>query len=672
MNKLIVIIFLLCSIATFSQELVVPLDHGWTFRKTGSIHWMQASVPGTVHYDLLQNKQIPDPFWGTNEPSSYWVDSSDWEYQTIIDVSKELFDKKQIDLVFDGLDTYADVYLNKKKILSCNNMFRQWVVNARPFLRQGKNTLLIKFRSALTETNLAARAALPDRYPDNNRVFARKAAFQFGWDWGPRMVGAGIWQPVWIDAYNHSSERMRRQGMLDYANGSRKTKIELVQEPDSIGRSFYFRINGKNIFAKGANWIPASIYLPSVSASDYRRLLTMVKDANMNMLRVWGGGVYESDVFYDICDELGIMVWQDFMFANSMYPANDSMLANIRKEVNYQVKRLRHHPCIVLWCGNNEISEAWHNWGWQEQFNITGHASAKIWSEYTKLFHDSLPVWIHANDPTRPYIPGSPMHGWGRPKSYTEGDSHFWGLWWGLQGWEVVRDKTGRFVSEYGMQSMPNRGSVQQYYPPLERAQYSPAVNAHQKANDGFSKLNHYLREYFIDSSGLATLPFEDYCYLTQCLQYYVLKNVIALHRSREPYNMGSLLWQMNDCWPVTSWSITDYDRTPKAGWYAAKLAFSDEFSKAVDSIIPKQLKMLQPNIEINKISDSSLQIKSKQLAKFVYLYLPERDLYLSDNYFDLQPGETKELVLKDSKLTDELFQKIRYTSLFDVLKSVR
>ncbi len=665
--KRIFIYLLLCSSYVHAQNIVQEISANWQFSKMGANQWHNASVPGTVHTDLLKNKLIPDPFYRDNEKKLQWIDSANWEYRVSFNINDSIFNKKNIDLVFDGLDTYADVLLNEKPVLEADNMFRQWTVNIKPYLVKGKNKLRIIFWSAKMVTAGEAIKILPVVLPDNNRVYARKAQFQFGWDWGPTFIGAGIWKKIWIDAYDYISTLSNIQAERDKLNAAREINTQLVQLPDSGGMSFCFQKNGRPFYAKGANWIPANIFLPELQRKDYKKLLQLAKDANMNMLRVWGGGIYESDDFYDICDSLGIKVWQDFMFAGGMYPGDAHFLENVRQEIKYQIERLRHHPCIILWCGNNEIDEAWHNWGWQQQFNIHGKDSVKIWRDYLDLFNDSLRTWVNEYDCSRPYIESSPLHGWGDEESFHEGDSHYWGLWWGLEDWETFNNKTGRFVSEYGMQSMPSMNTITRYTDITDRNPNSKIIKAHQKASDGFKKLNHYLVRYFIDSAKLSKLSLEDYSYLTQCMQAYILKNSIAIHRSKYPYNMGTLLWQLNDCWPVTSWSIVDHTMQPKAAWYSVKKAYSDEATNITDSIIPKKLLLSKPVFTIEQTSETTFSITSNATAKYVYINLGNATANLSDNYFDMIAGERRELGLKNGKLPDLKLNKPVIRSLYDI-----
>ena len=386
------------------------------------------------------------------------------------------------EITFQSIDYQIDI--NLKGVMYGTKV-------ASNILKKTGNVLRIVFFSAKNKVDSIAKKELPIILPDNPRVYARKAQYHFGWDWGPTFVTCGIWKKIKLEGWNGVKIKPTYTPI--------ENNVKLIQQKDSTGTSFYFEKSGKPIYAKGANWIPADVFLPRLKKEDYRKILQSAKDAHMNILRVWGGGVYEADEFYDLCDSLDIMVWQDFMFAGGMIPGDDPFFNSVREEVKYQIERLRKHPCIVLWCGNNEIDEAWHNWGWQGQFNLHGSDSAGVWHDYKRMFLDSLPKWANEFDGSRPYISTSPMHGWGRKESLTEGDSHYWGLWWGLEDWEIFEAKTGRFVSEYGMQAMPNMNTIKYFTDPADRYLNSPAIKAHQKATNGFEKIDHYLLRYFID-----------------------------------------------------------------------------------------------------------------------------------------------------------------------------
>jgi len=655
---LLLIIGLSLAFKVNAQVSSQKLTTNWSFQEQDDAKWYPAKVPGEVHVDLMANKLIPDPFYRDNEKKLQWIENENWDYKSTFSVLSDVFKKQHVELVFDGLDTYADVYLNGKLILQANNMFRQWKIDVKKVLKLKDNKLLIRFRSAQNTVDSLAKADVPFIIPDNPRAYVRKAQFHFGWDWGPKLTGCGIWKEVRLEGYN---QKPTEKPFVPPVN------VELVQQPDEKGTSFYFKIDGKPVYMKGANYIPSDAFVTRMSKNDYRKMLLMAKDANMNMLRVWGGGIYESDDFYDLCDSLGIHVWQDFMFAGAMVPGDKAFFDNVREEVKYQVKRLRHHKSIVLWCGNNEIDEAFNRWGWQNQFRIPPKDSAKLWNDYTRLFRDSIPKWLKEVDGSRPYISSSPKYGWGVKNSFTEGDSHYWGVWWGNEDFEAFENKTGRFVSEYGMQAMPNYSSILKFTQPQDRYLFSEILKHHQKAGNGFDKLNIYLKNYMIHSAKISKLSVEDYTYLTQCVQYYGFKNMILIHRSKAPYNMGTLLWQLNDCWPVASWSITDYyDRAPKAAWYAVKEAYRDDVKPERDVVKPKDLKLTNPKITY-RIKGNQIILKSSSFAKYVFVDIANYRGKLSDNYFDLEVGKEKVITFdqKDSKAKTVV---VKLKSLWEVI----
>ena len=404
-------------------------------------------MPGDVHLDLLANKLIPEPFYRDNEAKLQWIQDADWEYRTSIDAAPALLARRHIDLVFEGLDAYAEVYLNSQKILVADNMFREWRVDVKPYLKAGANELLVVFPSPIkTAQKIALTDAWHGQTPAQDKTYLRKAAYEYGWDWGPTFVTSGIWRPArleaWDDAriadfYPHvrdvnsslarvdaeldvvSSVSTKATIALDYKEGSQSAQLKQtvnlvpgnnhlvlpveIQNPhlwypagygaqpiyiwsaklsvdgkaadqasrktglrsivlrrdlDQWGRSFELVVNGIPVFAKGADVIPFDSFPSRVTTAQYRRILQSARDANMNMIRHWGGGYYETDEFYDICDELGIMVWQDFMFGNDWQPGPYWFRENIEKEAEDQVTRLRNHPSIVVWCGNNETEES--------------------------------------------------------------------------------------------------------------------------------------------------------------------------------------------------------------------------------------------------------------------------------------------------------------------------
>lgn len=538
-----------------------PLNRGWTFCEVGNKNKFKAEVPGTIHTDLLRHHLIPDPFFRDNENKVQWVSQKTWDYETSFKLREDELRSDSIWLRFDGLDTYAEVWLNDSLILKSENMFRTYWISVSQIL-SSHNNLRVRFYPADSIANAKALHALPMVRPcENNRHYVRKAQYHFGWDWAPKLTTCGIWKEVALVFGAREEERK-----------SNYSAVKLVQQNDSIGQSFYFTVNGKPTFMKGANWIPADVFLPRVTREDYRNLLLAAKEANFNMLRVWGGGIYENDYFYDLCDSLGIYVWQDFMFAGAMYPGDKDFLSNVENELRDNILRLRKHPCIVLWCGNNEINEAWNNWGWQKQFNISTTDTILLFKEYIMLFHELIPSILKELDPGRDYIPSSPLYGWGREKSMTHGDSHYWGLWWGMHPIDTMKSKIPRFMSEYGMQAMPSIKSIKEYTYLEDLDLDSEVMKVHQKFNRGYQPIQDYLKmEHLPDSS------FRQFVESSQELQSKALEVSIKSQLRSNGRCMGTLFWQFNDCWPVCSWSVIDYYGRKKKAYFTVQREYADK-----------------------------------------------------------------------------------------------
>jgi len=347
--------------------------------------------------------------------------------------------------------------------------------------------------------------------------------------------------------------------------------LEVVTEPDSIGESFFVRVNGVPVFAKGANYIPLDHFTPRVGPAEYRAMFEAATAANMNMLRVWGGGIYEDDRFYDLADEYGVLLWQDFMFAIGMFPGDSAFLANVRHEAEDNVRRLRNHPSLALWCGNNEIDEAWHNWGWPRQYGYTPAQQAEVWGTYQRIFDGILPDVVAAEDPGRFYWPSSPSIGWGHPESLTQGDSHYWGVWHGGEPFEIFRERLPRFMSEFGFQAYPDMTTIDAFAPPEDRSLDSPVMQAHQKGSRGNERIVEYMRPWYPEPK-----DFPSFVYLSQLLQAEGMKIAFEAQRVAKPRTMGTLYWQLDDTWPVVSWSSRDYFGRWKAMHYVARAAFAD------------------------------------------------------------------------------------------------
>jgi beta-mannosidase len=636
----------------------------------GKSAWSNATVPGTVHADLLRNKMIEDPFYGLNEKQIQSLENEDWEYKTTFEIDKKHFSQKHIELHFDGLDTYAKVYVNDSLVLSSDNMFRTYSIDVKRFLKVGNNDLYVLFESAVKKGKVLA-SQIPYTLPGGEKVFTRKAQYQYGWDWGPRFVTCGIWKSVYLSYWNemkiesfhhcikelndsiakiqfvtkilsdkdqdvgvmlfsdsktHRLTELEAKKLSDrpilesfekkylkkginfdtsyyiihhpelwWCNGFGKAKlysftmsilkdfkandskninvglrkIELVQQKSLTGSSFYFKLNGIPVFMKGANYIPQDNFIPRVTAEEYKNVVAQAKNANMNMLRVWGGGVYADNKFYKECDEQGILVWQDLMFACAMYPGDQNFLDNVNEEIKQQVSRIQDHACLALWCGNNEVDEGWKNWEWQKEFKYTTTDSLKIWNDYQKLFQDLIPKVIKESGSEIAYWPSSPSIGWGHPESLKQGDSHYWGVWWGNEPFENYTIKIGKFMSEYGFQSLPEISTFRKIAPESDLDLNSDIVKSHQKNAKGFTTIQTYMERDF-----KVPQKFEDYIYVSQLLQARGMQIAIEAHRSAKPYCMGTLMWQLNDCWPVTSWSMIDWYNNKKAIYYSTRNLF--------------------------------------------------------------------------------------------------
>lgn len=351
--------------------------------------------------------------------------------------------------------------------------------------------------------------------------------------------------------------------------------LEIVREKDSLGTSFYVLLNGVPIFMKGANYIPQDNFQNRVSAERYENTVGSAARANMNMLRVWGGGIYEEDLFYELCDRYGILVWHDMMFACAMYPADEEFLKNVRQEVVENISRIRNHASIALYCGNNENEIGWHTWGWKQLYSPATQAAYE--SSMHTLFHEVIPAAVREADPMRYYHYSSPTGGLNNV-SPNEGDTHYWGVWHGKEPFEAFEENVSRFVSEYGFQSYPQLSSVEKFTQQNDRDLHSPVMLAHQRCmadgrrdkEYGNTLIQTYLERYF-----RTPKDFSSYLYASQVLQAEGVRKAIEAHRKSMPLCMGSLFWQIDDCWPVASWSSIDYYGEWKALQYVARKAYA-------------------------------------------------------------------------------------------------
>lgn len=607
-----------------------------------------ASVPGCVHTDLMAAGLLPDPYLDRNELEVDWVGRQTWRYSTSFDWADEGFDN--VDLVFMGLDTVATVVLNGVEIASTRNMHRSYRSPVKHLLAAAANTLSVTFGSAWEFAEQARRFSgdLPNSYPSPFN-FIRKMACNFGWDWGPSLVTAGIWRPVGLSTWSSAritrirplvtvvgdegvarfrldltgadgrapTERVTvRAHVGDHAAevegsvGQREVDVEvrvpdadlwwprglgaqptyeahvvvadasgeeldswrrrigfrnvrLVTEPDQHGTPFVIVVNDVPVPVRGANWIPDDAFPHRVNRDRYRERVQQAADANMNLLRVWGGGIYEDDAFYDVCDQMGILVWQDFLFACAAYPEEEPLRAEVEAEARENVIRLMPHPSLVLWNGNNETIWGWFDFGWRQS------VGDRTWGEGYYL--DLLPRIVGDTDPTRPYWPGSPYSGCMdlHPNADQHGLRHVWEVWNDVD-YVKYRDCRPRFVSEFGFQGPPTWSTLRASVHDEPLTANSPGVLHHQKAEDGSGKLRRGMANHLSEPSGV-----DDWHYLTQLNQAQAVTFGIEHFRSLRPLCSGSVVWQLNDCWPVISWAAVDGYGRPKPLWYALRNAYA-------------------------------------------------------------------------------------------------
>ncbi|MBQ3606945.1 MAG: glycoside hydrolase family 2 protein [Bacteroidales bacterium] len=677
--KKVLCIFLsimLWQISSAQESRRIDLCGEWDFRQSGSEHWIRASVPGCVHTDLMSAGLIDDPFYGRNEKSIQWIGEKDWEYRKTFTISEADLLVSNMWVVLEGVDTYADISVNGLPVGTTDNMFRTWRFDVSDKLKAGDNQLTIRFESVFRH-DMPRYLDAPYRlmaWPNNDQsdiwlsVYARKAGYHYGWDWGPRLITAGLHGSVYVESWNdwkiqsvffktlsldkpsaktgkartadmqadievlsdmecdafitisRGSQKVcgekvvLKKGLNSYelpftirnphlwwSNGLGKAHMEeftvrvdacgntasltddigirtaeVIREDDDQGRKMTVRLNGYDVFCKGANWIPIDNFPHMRERRDYAYLLESAALSNMNMIRVWGGGLYESEDFYELCDSLGIMVWQDMAFACGMFPSDSTYLSNVKEEIKDNVRRLRNHPSLVLWCGNNENEISYFEWGWNR--TLTHDQRIDYEKGLKKLFYDVIPSTVDAEDGTRYYHPTSPVTGHsGVP--YSMGDAHMWSVWKG--GWveEYLKPHNiARFMSEYGFISYPDMFSMKKFIPEWDMYTGSPSMLAHHRAYDDTTRDPNYSDNTicrYMNRYAWVPEKFEDYVYMTQWFQAEAVKVAMEAHRRAKPYCMGTLFWQLNDCWPVVSWSSIDYYGRWKALQYYSRRAYA-------------------------------------------------------------------------------------------------
>ncbi|KAI0068656.1 glycoside hydrolase family 2 protein [Artomyces pyxidatus] len=650
------------------MSIVRSLNQDWSFTQVGGGdgtqdgEWLPVSAfPTTVHVELIHLKKIPDPFVGLHEWDVQWIGEAEWAFKTTFSVSEQEAVAPNVDLVFDGLDTFATVTMNGHKILETENQFVTYRAPIRDHVKAGANELSIVFPSAfLKGREIEKKHEKLALWNGDSSLMARRGEQSYGWDWGPVLMTVGPWRPISLHVYQTRITDFRVASVVDenlavdvdvsislssdagatavvslhkpsgyvlydskvtLSNGEgqikfhlNKSEVELwypvghgkqplyqveirvydkqsnlldsrtdkigfrraiiVEDKldDEDGLTFLFEINNVRTFCGGSCWIPADSFVTTITPERYRAWLQLLVDGNQNMIRVWGGGIYEQDVFYEICDELGIMVWQDFAFGCGQYPAYDSFLKNITVEAEQNVKRLRHHPSIVIFTGNNEDYQVAESLKLELDYDDETSDFRKTNFPARYIYERVLPSIVEKHSDIH-YHRSSPYSGHGKPTTDKQyGDLHQWNVWHGSQepwhNWDIL---AGRFVSEFGMEAYPNIRTVDYWTggDKSERFPQSRTTVNHNKA-DGFERrLELYLMENFKHAFDI-----ESYVYYTQILQAETLSSAYRLWRRNwrgkgKEYTAGALVWQINDCWPVTSWAIIDYFLRPKPAYFS-------------------------------------------------------------------------------------------------------
>jgi len=695
------------------------LHTGWTLScndtgRPGLPENIPATVPGCVHTDLLAARLIPDPYLDVNEITNDWIGRCEWVYRLSFDAVPD--EAKVQELVFDGLDTIATVRLNGEEIGRTFNQHRTYRFDVSGRLNAGANELSVTFHSAYAygaemDKQYGYR---PNNYPGPGNLM-RKMACNFGWDWGPTLVTAGIWKPVRLESWDRArlaetrvsatlaggdgvvtinariaaqqdcqgcsivaliggvshvievsasgeasfqvtvpspqiwwphhlggqplyplSIELRDAGghVLDrYAKEIGFRSIRLDTAPDEHGSAFTFIVNDVPLFACGANWIPDDCFPSRVTAERYAARIDEAKAANINMLRVWGGGIFERDEFYEACDRAGMMVWQDFLFACASYPEEEPLRGEVEAEVRDNVVRLMPHASLMVWNGNNENIWGFDEWGWRPIIK-----DGVSWG--LGYYLDVLPKLCAELDPERPYYPGSPYSGSMdiEPNDDRHGCKHIWDVWNDV-GWEVYRDYIPRFCSEFGWQAPPNWATLEESVHDAPLTPQSHGVFHHQKATQGNEKLIRGL-------SGHLPVPetMDDWHFATQLNQARAIRFAVEHMRSHRAICKGAIVWQFNDCWPVTSWAALDSAGRRKPLWYAMQQAFDPRLL----TIQPRGEKLAAVAINErtlfwrSKISGKRMRLDGTVLAEFEFWRL------LCDRF------EAKEFELADDIATPE------------------
>ena len=647
------------------------------------------NAPCSLYSVLLEHKLMEDPFYGLNEQQATALCEEPCSFSATFQVERE---HSFMELVFDGLDTICDIFLNGEKIGSVKNMHRTFVYDVRNKVKLGANTIQLNFASPIAYFRKMEQARHVYTNLDTIQGAAqlRKALYMSGWDWGPKLPDMGIFRPVWFRAYDvdrledtqirqrhengdvtvvldvrtkHGNTRCQQYAVVDgnsyllenghaeiqikdpklwWPNGygeqnlyqveiklacdgkiiDRQTKqiglrtLTVSREPDQYGEEFCFVVNGVKIFAMGANYVPQDNILSRITEEKTEKLIKSCIDANFNCLRVWGGAYYPEEFFFDLCDRYGLILWQDFMVACCNIYLSEDFKENLCKECEEQLRRFRHRACLGLVCGNNEMEFAILNWGDGKGNLICDGPLVK--EHYLEFYENILPKICNRVAPDVFYWPSSPSNGgnFEDPGDPSRGDQHFWDVWNGEKPFTEYRKHKFRFCSEFGFESLPSMKTIRSFAEEKDMDLFSDVMRNHQKCTLGTKNTDFYIKANYP-----YPISFPSLVYTSQILQADAIKYGVEYFRRMRGCCMGSLYWQLNDCWPVASWSSLDYFGRYKALHYAAR-----KFYAPVACALFHENGAVTVNIANETMHPASGKVKA-YLCRNDFLILEEKEL---------------------------------------------
>ena len=598
---------------------------------------LPATIPGSIHTDLIAAGLIGDLRVDGTEIEQEWIRDADSRYEARIPGRPV---EGNCELKFDGLDTLATVSVNGAVKLQSENMHRAFSIDVSNVASHGFD-LEIAFRAPLPEALKRQKemGVYPNPY-DMPYNYFRKMACSYGWDWGPITITSGVWKPIWLTQWDQgildevglvsdvidgvAQLRVRTLGrgsatdveVIISGHGKEKIVSTKLGEDhtiecdgfdlwhprgfgeatlydvsvllkDSTGTTvdefnkrvgfrhvsldqsnfgdrqmFAICVNGQRVWAKGVNWIPDDPFPHRITKEQYELRIRDLYSVEVNAIRIWGGGIYESDHFYDLCDELGIIVWQDFLFACAAYPETPAMLAEVEEEAHQAITRLSTHASLVMWCGGNECIEGFQHWGWKEPL------AGKAWG--STFYMDTLPTALAKFDGSRPYIPSSPFSTLKEDvKDFSSGTNHIWDVW-NQTGYQRYEEYSPSFSAEFGYNGPGSWRTLTKSIGKTTLDSRDPDVATHQKAFFGMDKVaDGLVREFNKD-----LVEGHSWYFAAQLVQARAVEVGLKHFRSQYETCSGSVLWQYNDMWPAISWAVLDSASSRKLSWYAMREAY--------------------------------------------------------------------------------------------------